>query len=123
MNELLLTNSVVVSFFLFLIVFFSYKRRLKFLYITTGLGSVTSILNHGTSNVILKYLDRLTIVFCAFVYLYYILALDTVKMFISLFFITFAVSIYFYSKFTGSSLFQNVCHWTVLVLLILLSLR
>ena len=123
MNALLFGSSVVVSFFLFLIYWFYYNPHLQLLYFTTVLGSFTSILNHGVSNSDFKYYDRFTIVLSAIVYLYYIFALDTVRMITSLFVITFAGLMYFYAKLKETPICHLVAHFLLVPLFLIIHLK
>jgi len=120
MDALLFISSVVVSFFLILIYWFYKNPHLKLLYFTTILGSITSLLNHGVCNADFTYHDRFTIILSAFVYLYFIFALDTIRMITSLFLMTLAVLMYFYAKLKETPIYQLIAHFLLVPLFLII---
>ena len=69
MNIYLLLSSIICSLLIFLIITYRYKHRYDKIYLCFILGAITSILNHSTSNIYLKYLDRIIITIIV-IYLY-----------------------------------------------------
>lgn len=120
MNAVLLSSSIIVSLFLFIIYLFCHNNLLQILYFTTLIGSITSILNHGISNKILKYLDRFTIATSAIVYISFIILLSPIEMYLSLIFITNAISFYFISKLTKKCMYHLMAHFLIVPLFFLL---
>lgn len=62
MNKYLLLSSIITGILLLRIIYKKYNNNYLILYFFIILGIITSILNHGTSCKLLKYLDRLIIV-------------------------------------------------------------
>jgi hypothetical protein len=71
MNQKLLNSSMIVGFIMHMLTIYFYTAKLKILFIFTYIGIITSLLNHGTSIKIYKYIDRITMVILSFIYLYY----------------------------------------------------
>ena len=123
MNALLFASSLIVSFIFMIIYYLLYDDSLLFLYFTTFFGSVTSILNHGISNAIFKCIDRFAVAICAIIYLSYILfRLDQIYMYLSLIYITNAVSFYFVSKITRKNMYHLMTHLLIVPLFLILHL-
>jgi hypothetical protein len=69
MNELLLLSSIICG-----LVMLSFECNVPtYPVIITYIGIITSILNHGTSSIFCKYLDRLIIAIAAIIYLVYVI--------------------------------------------------
>jgi hypothetical protein len=77
---------------------------------------VTSIFNHGMTNKIIQYIDRLTIMLTAVVYCVYVYSLETIWMLISVCYILLASSLYFLTKLSDQSIYHMIAHFIVIPL-------
>jgi len=116
MNIELFTSSVIVSFILFSIFILYYDTTLQILYLVTFISMVTSIFNHGMTNKIIQYIDRLTIMLTAVVYCVYVYSLETIWMLISVCYILLASSLYFLTKLSDQSIYHMIAHCIVIPL-------
>ena len=63
MNKYLLLSSIICTILCIIIMYKKYNYKYNVLYNFIILGCITSIINHGTTNKLYKYLDRLVISF------------------------------------------------------------
>ena len=107
MNKYLLCSSIICGFLINKIINIKYNPKFKILYILIILGIITSILNHSTTNLLLKYLDRLIII----INIIYIIKQS--KYFNSRLVIInllFAIFCYLCSKFNSNKIIRNSLH-------------
>ena len=103
-STLIMTYSHILSFLLYN----PFNPLLTFIYI---LGIYTSIINHGTQNTLMKYMDRVTMFFGFFIDLYFIreIYLNTRKsqnnkiFIIIIILLIFSTSLFFLSKFVKNT--------------------
>ena len=102
MNRDLLNSAIFYGLAIFLLALFLYDpkdRSKRPLYAITFFAIGTSVLNHGTTNQYIKFVDRFTISVCAVVYAYYIYLLrDASIKFIAYAILGIMIFAYFYSK-------------------------
>jgi hypothetical protein len=78
-----------------------YTPKMLYLYSITFLAIITSILNHGSSNMYYKLFDRFVIYIAAIVYLYYIFLIkSSLHKALALSMIMAMILLYLYSKYT-----------------------
>jgi hypothetical protein len=130
MNSQLYYSSVIIGFIILFIIIFYYNPNLLLLYILTFVGIITSIVNHGTTNNIAKYIDRIIIWVLLFVYLYYCTLITNEKMqFISLCIIFYMCIMYGLSKQSEniknmsdlSTNIHNISHILFVILFIIIT--
>ena len=98
MNTKLLFTSIYFGSMMILISIVLYDEWLVPIYYMTWTGIFTSCLNHGMTNIVAKWLDRLTMWISIIVYLYYTWVINCHIKWLILFVIFSMVGIYFYSK-------------------------
>jgi hypothetical protein len=79
-NKALFISSTVYTIIIFLFLFYHYNcsyKEVRILIPFVILGSFTSIFNHGTTNVYIKYLDRLVMITIILLTLYIIYKRDS----------------------------------------------
>jgi len=111
MNEKLLFTSLYFGTMMIIISIVLYDEWLMLIYYMTYAGIITSCLNHGMTNKVAKWMDRLMMGVLTIVYFYY--ALYTNIKYLILFIIVFMMGIYLYSKTVLDSESRTYLHMNV----------
>lgn len=96
-NRILYISSCIMFIFHLIIIYiFNPSIILQLLYI---IGCITSILNHGSTNIYAKYTDRIVMVIGCLIDIYFNLKLPSKKKYIVFIYIAMSVLFYFSAKY------------------------
>jgi hypothetical protein len=105
MNKHLLCSCILSTILILFIIINNYNDEFVFVYLLYLLGITTSLLNHGTSYIFCKYLDRVAMIFIFF----YLFNVIQERVLLASILILAALS-YFYSKISKQITFHYLTH-------------
>ena len=106
MNKCLLLSSLICGILILKNIYLKYNPDCDILYKFVIIGIITSILNHGTTNKMFKYLDRLVITLTiTYILYYYYISRKMIN-----FKLILAISCYLSSKMYDNLIIRNSLH-------------
>jgi hypothetical protein len=107
MNKCLLLSSIICGLLILIIIYKKYNPNYHILYKLIIFGVITSIINHGTTNQLFKYLDRL-IIMLNIIYIYSIIKYK--ENITEIIILILAIMCYIYSKCCNNVIIKNSFH-------------
>ena len=112
MNKFLLQTSIFCGIFMLIIINIKYIKNFNLLYFFICIGIITSIINHGKTGLIYKYMDRIIIFLNIIIFLYFIIKKtnEKQKKILMITIIVIIILLYLYSKLLDNIDMQSYIH-------------
>lgn len=104
--NLILYKSSCYSFYIHFLCFLIFGNNNNILFIIINFGLLTSILNHGYTNNILKYADRIMMIISALYYLYFIYNINNLLYIL----LILSILLFLFAKKINDKRFSNISH-------------